>query len=91
MSLHSIENFCWKLFDGKIKCLRIDLGGEYKNLLLILNQGSVLFRHSFSYTYQQNRISKRKYRHIVEMGLTLLSQAQIPLVGSFLNFCFFFH
>ena len=38
-----------------------------------------MFRHPCPHTSQQNRIVERKHRHIVEMGLTPLAQASMPL------------
>ena len=44
-----------------------------------LKDKEIEFQHPCPYTSQQNGIVERKHRHIVEMGLTLLAQASMPL------------
>ena len=39
----------------------------------------ITFRHPCRHTHQQNGKAKRKHRHIVEVALTLLAQAHMPL------------
>ena len=53
-------------------------GGEYRAFTQFLNQCGIIFRHSCPYTHHQNGLVERKYRHIVELGLTLLAQAKLP-------------
>ena len=53
--------------------------GEYRNLKPFLEQICIQFRHPCIYTHQQNGRVERKYQHIVEMDLTLLAQATMPL------------
>ncbi|TXG59466.1 hypothetical protein EZV62_014039 [Acer yangbiense] len=66
-------------FDRKIKCVQSDWGGEYRPLKTFLEQLGIAFRHPCPHTHQQNGTAERKHRHIVEMGLTLLAQAKLPL------------
>ena len=39
----------------------------------------IRFRHPSPYEHQQHGKAERKHRHIVELGLTLLAQASMPL------------
>ena len=66
-------------FETKIKALQSDWGGEYRSLAPILTSSGIHFRHPCPHTHPQNGKSERKHRHITEMGLTLLSQASMPL------------
>uniref|UniRef100_A0A803QD60 Integrase catalytic domain-containing protein n=1 Tax=Cannabis sativa TaxID=3483 RepID=A0A803QD60_CANSA len=65
--------------ERKIKRLRTDLGGEYQALQNIVIENGIDFHHSCPHTSAQNGRAKRKHRHVVEMGLTLLAQAHMPL------------
>ncbi|KAK0599011.1 hypothetical protein LWI29_001530 [Acer saccharum] len=66
-------------FDIKIKCLQADIGGEYQPFIPYLSNLGVQIRFSCPYTHQQNGILEREHRNIVEMGLTLLAHANLPL------------
>ena len=66
-------------FDSKIKTLQSDWGGEYRSLAPFLTSAGIHFRHPCPHTHPQNGKSERKHRHIIEMGLTLLTQAKMPL------------
>ena len=44
-----------------------------------LHSSGIQPRFTCPYTYHQNGIAKHKHRHIVEMGLTLLSHSHMPL------------
>ena len=57
--------------------LQSDWGGEYRVFIDFLNQNGIIFRHSCPYTHHQNGSMERKHRHIVELGLTLLAQANL--------------
>uniref|UniRef100_A0A803NGJ8 Integrase catalytic domain-containing protein n=1 Tax=Cannabis sativa TaxID=3483 RepID=A0A803NGJ8_CANSA len=63
----------------KLKCLQTDWGGEYRSFTPHLEQMGVIHRNSCPTTHEQNGLAKRKHRHIVEHGLALLSQANLPL------------
>ena len=62
----------------KLKCLQSDNAKEYIALVKFLSAEGIVHRFSCPYVYQQNGQAKRKHRHIVEMGLTLLAAASIP-------------
>ena len=59
--------------------LQSDRGESIEHSLIFLNQNIIIFKHSRPYTYHQNGVVERKHRHIVELGLTLLAQAKLPL------------
>ena len=39
----------------------------------------IINRNSCLHTHEQNRVTERKHRHIIENGLTLLAKASMPL------------
>ncbi|KAH9684823.1 retrovirus-related pol polyprotein from transposon RE2 [Citrus sinensis] len=65
-------------FSTTIKMMQSDWGGEYRPFTEFLSQFGIIFRHPCPYTHHQNGLVERKHRHIVELGLTLLAQAQLP-------------
>ncbi|MBN8086387.1 transposase family protein, partial [Vibrio vulnificus] len=64
----------------KIKILQTDGGGEFTSLTFENHLSNCGIHHQLScpHTPQQNGVAERKHRHIVETGLTLLFQANIP-------------
>ncbi|MDV3143313.1 MAG: DDE-type integrase/transposase/recombinase [Sweet potato little leaf phytoplasma] len=66
-------------FEKKIKILQTDWGGEFRSFTSFLQANGIEFRHPCPHTSQQNGVVERKHRHIVEMGLTLLAHASMPL------------
>ena len=70
--------FVERQFNLKIKCLQTDWGGEFRSLLPILSSLGIHFRHPCPFIHQQNGKAERKHQHIVETGLTLLAQANLP-------------
>lgn len=68
-------------FDSKIKCLQIDMGGEFKLIATYLKNEGLQVQYSCAHTHEQNRIAERKqngiaerkHRVIVEIDLTLLA------------------
>ena len=66
-------------FNTKIKVIQCDNGVEYKPLIPIAQSSGMLIRYTCPYTSVQNGRAERKHRHVVEMGLTLLAQAHMPL------------
>ena len=55
------------------------MGGEYRPFTQYLDQIGIHHRLICPHTHHQNGVVERKHKHIVEMGLTLLSQASMPL------------
>ncbi|KAM1541869.1 hypothetical protein ACFX15_011235 [Malus domestica] len=66
-------------FNTAIKCLQTDGGGEYMSKVFgdFLESKGIVHRISCPYTPQQNGISERKHRHLVETALTLMSEANL--------------
>ena len=56
----------------------MDWGGEFQKLHSYFNKNGIIHRISCPYTHEQNGLSERKIRHIVDTGLTLMAHAQIP-------------
>ena len=55
------------------------MGGEFKVFTSSLYQEGIQFRHSCPHTHHFDDVVERKYRHIVETGLTLIAQAKMPI------------
>jgi hypothetical protein len=49
------------------------------NFQTFCSSTGVLHQFTCPHTSQQNGVAERKHRHIVDMGLTLMSQASLPL------------
>ncbi|PKA62506.1 Retrovirus-related Pol polyprotein from transposon TNT 1-94 [Apostasia shenzhenica] len=77
-----VENF----FQTKIATLYSDNGGEYTGLRSFLSTAGISHLTTPPHTPEHNGFSKRRHRHIVETGLTLLSRASLPL--SFWSYAF---
>ena len=75
----SFKNFIGKHLQRSIKVVQTDWGGEFRSFSSILNNSRIHFRHPCPYIHHQNRRIERKHRHIVDVGLTLLAQAHLPL------------
>ena len=68
-----------RLFDRKILAMQTDWGGEYQSLSHFFSKIGIVHHVSCPHTHQQNGSVERKHRHIVEVGLSLLSHATMPL------------
>jgi histone deacetylase 1/2 len=64
-----------RLLNHKIIHVQSDWGGEYQNLNTFFQKLGIVHRVSCPHTHQQNGNAERKYRHIIETGLTLLAHA----------------
>lgn len=67
-----------KSFQHQVTTLYSDNGGEFIALLSYLTENRINHLTTPPHTPKHNGISERKHRHIVETGMTLLSQAYIP-------------
>jgi hypothetical protein len=69
------------LLSCTLKILRTDCGGEYSKYEFqnFCSSTGVLHQFTCPHTSQQNGVAERKHRHIVDKGLTLMSQASLPL------------
>ncbi|KAM2035287.1 hypothetical protein ACFX16_038395 [Malus domestica] len=65
-------------FNGSIKYLQSDGGGEYmsKKFKQFLDSKWMIHHISCPHTPQQNGLAERKHRHVVETTISLLSDAQ---------------
>jgi hypothetical protein len=68
-----------RLFNRKIIVVQSNWGGEYERLNSIFHMLAISLLVSCPHAHQQNGATKHKHRHIVDMGLTLLAHASMPL------------
>ncbi|GKE43776.1 retrovirus-related pol polyprotein from transposon TNT 1-94 [Tanacetum coccineum] len=73
------QNHVERLLNRKIKIVQSDWGGEYQKLNRYFTSIGIQHRVSCPHTHRQNGSAERKHRHIVEVGLDLLSQASMPM------------
>lgn len=59
--------------------MQTDWGGEYEKLNSFFQKVGITHLVSYPHAHQQNSATERKHRHIVEVGLSLLSHASMPL------------
>lgn len=59
--------------------MQSDWGGEYRSFANFLRTEGIVFKQSCPHTSVQNGHVERRHRQIVEVGLTLLAQASMPL------------
>jgi transposase InsO family protein len=69
-----IPNRC----NANIKSLYSDNDGEFVTLQPFLTLHGISHCTTAPHTPQQNGVSERRHRHIVETGTTLLSHANLP-------------
>jgi hypothetical protein len=73
------QNLVERLFDRKIIAVQTDWGGEYEKLNPFFTKIGISHLVSCPHAHQQNGSAERKHRHIVEVGLSLLPHAHMPL------------
>lgn len=66
-------------FNSKIQQLQSDNGGEFIYFTKFLSECGIQHRFSCPHTSEQNGMVEHKHRQIVEVGLTLLAHASLPL------------
>jgi hypothetical protein len=66
-------------FNQKILVVQSNWGGEYWKLNSFFTKLGISHHVSCPHAHQQSRAVERKHRHIVEVRLTLLSHASMPL------------
>jgi hypothetical protein len=59
--------------------MHTDWGGEYEKLNLFFTRVGISYRVSCLHTHQQNGTTEHNHRHIVDVGLSLLAKASMPL------------
>jgi hypothetical protein len=65
------------LLQQSIKILRTDRDTEYKPITHLFP--SIIHQTTCPYTPQQNGVSERKHRHIIELALTVMIHASLPM------------
>jgi hypothetical protein len=63
----------------QIIAMQTDWGGEYQSLNSFFTKLGIIHYVSCPHAHQQNGPTERKHRHIVEVGLSILAQASMPL------------
>lgn len=76
---HDFQQLVKRQFSKKIKAVQSDWGGEYEKLNSFFTKIGITHLVSCPHAHQQNGAAERKHRHIIEVGLSLLSQASMPL------------
>ena len=73
------QNLVERQFNRKILAIQTDWGGEYQALNSFFKRIGISHRVSCPHAHQQNGSAERKHRHIVEVGLSLIAHASMPL------------
>jgi len=73
------QNLVERQFGRKILKVQSDWGGEYQTLNSFFKRIGIEHLVSCPHAHQQNGSAERKHRHIVEIGLSLLAHAAMPL------------
>lgn len=66
-------------FNSSIKAVQSEWGVEFRPFSKFLTDHGIQHRLICPHTHHQNGVVERKHKHVVELGLTLLSQAKLPL------------
>ena len=66
-------------FNKKFLAVQTDWGGEYQRLNAFSQSISISHHVPCPHAHKQNGSAERKHGHIVEVGLTLLAHASMPL------------
>jgi hypothetical protein len=66
-------------FNHKIISMQTNWGDEYKKLDSFFCQIGISHLVSWPHAHQHNGATERKHRHIMEVGMSLLAHAHIPL------------
>lgn len=77
--LHEFQKMVERQFHKKILTMQTDWGGEYQKLNSFFQRIGILHHVSCPHAHQQNGAAERKHRHIIEVGLSILSHASMPL------------
>jgi hypothetical protein len=76
---HDFQNLVERMFSRKIIAMQTDRGGEYQKLNTFFQRIGISHHVSCPYAHRQNGSAERKHCHIVEVGLSLLAHASMPL------------
>jgi histone deacetylase 1/2 len=75
----NFQQYVERKFNHKIVTMQTDWGGEYEKLNSFFQKIGITHHVSCTHAHQQNGSAERKHRHIVEVGLSLLANASMPL------------
>jgi hypothetical protein len=73
------QKYTERFFNCKIKSIQSNWSGEYCSLNKYFDTCGIVHCVSCPHTHQQNGAIEHKHRHLVEIGLALLSHASVPL------------
>jgi hypothetical protein len=76
---HLFQQHVECLLNKKIIAIQTNWGGEYEKLNSFFTRIGISHLVSCPHTHQQNGVAEHKHRHIVEVCLSLLSKASMPL------------
>jgi hypothetical protein len=75
---HLFQQHVERLLNGKIVVVQTDWDGQYQRLNLFFSRIGISHLVSCPHTHQQNGAAEQKHRHVVEVGLSLLSHVSMP-------------
>jgi hypothetical protein len=75
----NFQNHVERQFNKKIQTMQTYWGCEYEKLNSFFKKIGIAHNVSCPHAHQQNGSAERKHRHIVEIGLSLLAKASMPL------------
>lgn len=73
------KNHIELLCNRKIQAFQFDNGGEFLVLKHFLSEYGIAHWRSCPHVHQQMGMVKRRHRHILDIGLSLLHHAKLPL------------
>jgi hypothetical protein len=76
---HEFKALFEHLFYRKIIAMQTNWGGEYEKLNSFFHKIGISHLVSCPHAHQQNGVAQRKHRRIVEVGMSLLDYAHMPL------------
>jgi hypothetical protein len=76
---HEFQKLVEQQYITKILAIHTDGGGEYQKLTPFFQHMGITHHISYPHTHKQNGFVERKHCHIVEVGLSLLDHAFVPL------------
>lgn len=87
------KKYVENMLNTTIKSLKCDEGGEYtkQTFQKYLADHGIVQRFSCPKHPEQNGLAERKHRHLVEIGIVLLSHLYIPTSYWFDAFCHIYH
>jgi histone deacetylase 1/2 len=86
---HDFQNMVECQFGHKILAVQLDWRGEYQSFNTFFKCLGIAHHVSCPHAHQQNGSVERKHHHIVEVGLSLLAHASMPL--KYRDEAFFYH